>query len=591
MAKPRRISSSAIARLAEELRFAPKAAARRIIERAESLGGRIDPGELYSEQWLTQQLTGFQTGSAPAADVSQADGAGPRLIPGLAVLADLGPLIDRLSVSAAYADAELGPPDWLGVAELCERWHITRRTLERYRGRGLPGRRARVASGQGKPTWVVRFSRTDVDRFAARNAGALAAAASFSRLGSDEAAEIERAAATGLPPGASNTAVARQIAAELGRSTGSVLRVVRGLPGRLRGKPAPPRPLLADPGALSLRARHFGISPGKVSRRTGLSPAALARRERIALAEALRSIDLGGTGRPKPSTLGDADAVLSQPWVQVGLGEPSAADVRTLVAEANERSWADPVAERQRSAAVALLRARARASLTALDPRRPSAADLDRITTDLCWMSRLIVELVRSQEFAILQTVRAVCGQGLLDLPSAFVRNVWPAVMREAILAVGVFDPGRGGRLASPVGLAVNRLLIGRWDAFITARHQRSGWTAGLSDGPIGKNAGASERATPLAQDDTASLHLADWTVWVHPAQAWCDVPRAAFYGAAELKPAWRELLSARYGWGRYGQAGVRSSAELAAARGVRLEQIRRTERAALTAALKVSKR
>src|SRR5690606_11801082 len=167
-----RLKVPALAELASQLRYTPAKAARRQLEAAEALAGQIDAAGTYPEDWIVFRLTGYRP-----------DLKNPALIAGDALLRDLSPLIEHLCIAAELSEADLPRGDgaggdgaaWLTAEEVCERWRISRRTLDRYRRQGLLARRVAVTDGRARHRLV--FAGSAVEAFAATRAEQLAAAA------------------------------------------------------------------------------------------------------------------------------------------------------------------------------------------------------------------------------------------------------------------------------------------------------------------------------------------------------------------------------------------------------------------------------
>ena len=99
MSQLRKLGSPVLEELAGQLRYAPAEAARRHVERAEKLAAIVEPGNVYPQDWIAQQLTGYRP-----------ERGGDGLVPGEQWLADLGPRVEMLCVRAAYTPAELAEP-------------------------------------------------------------------------------------------------------------------------------------------------------------------------------------------------------------------------------------------------------------------------------------------------------------------------------------------------------------------------------------------------------------------------------------------------------------------------------------------------
>ena len=98
-----------------------------------------DAAPAFPEEWVVFRITGLRTESALA-------GGEAVMLVREAVIADLGPLVERLSSAAGIEEKDLlakagkggalGGP-WSDVPAVCERWKVSRKTLERYRRMGF----------------------------------------------------------------------------------------------------------------------------------------------------------------------------------------------------------------------------------------------------------------------------------------------------------------------------------------------------------------------------------------------------------------------------------------------------------------------
>ena len=177
--------------LARQLRFESADAARRQLARAEDLAlqlldesGKPDAPAAYPEEWVVFRITGLRM---------EARGGDGGVVVREALLGDLPALIDRLSAAGKITESDLrgtgkrtskdgatggraasATPSkqadavWLSVAELCARWKVSRKTLERYRRVGLVSRRITLGRGREKVVYseacVRMFERVHRER-------------------------------------------------------------------------------------------------------------------------------------------------------------------------------------------------------------------------------------------------------------------------------------------------------------------------------------------------------------------------------------------------------------------------------------------
>ena len=148
-----RLRLDALETLASQLRYAPTRTILRQIEAIERFATQIDPDALYPEDFVVYRVTGYR----PPIDE-------PSMILGGALLADLSALSERIS-SGGRLTLEAHAADTLGLDELCARWGVTRKTIERRRRAGLIGRRLRRPDGKE----VLRFSLHTVETYESSN--------------------------------------------------------------------------------------------------------------------------------------------------------------------------------------------------------------------------------------------------------------------------------------------------------------------------------------------------------------------------------------------------------------------------------------
>lgn len=562
--------------LATQLRFAPPDAARRQMERAEDLFAVITPAQAYPEDWLVYAITGYRP-----------DMRSPDLIVGAALLGDLAAFVERLSAAAGLTSADLPglhdpAPQWLDADQLCARWNISRKTLDRYRRRStadtdagvLPARRIRAASGRDKLYFSLRF----VTDFESRRTGALSAAASFSRIDPALAARILRLAPKYRQRlGWSLNQTAQRLATRFNRGHETVRQLLR----RHETPALPSDRVFSERGPLSGRERRVvaraharGVDVDAIAARFQRTRSSIYRVLAAERADFLRSLTLINEQShefardPRP---GRADAALRAPSVQSGIGRPAPVTLKDMLNHAESDPLPDPRAERERSIAYWLLRADA-ARLIALLPRHnPAAGACDEIETRLRWASRLKAELVRSQLSLAFRTIRAGLEHDAATLPRAAAASLIHASMTAIIESTDHFDPSKGGRLAAPVGIALNR-VVARW-ARAAPPHDPT-------------------RAAPFF--DPATLPLREWTRHVDPWQRRLEPDPRVRRALPCIDPAHASFLAARFGWPAPGASTAAAPpatlAALAPRFNLTLHHASARERTAIVAALRAAR-
>jgi RNA polymerase primary sigma factor len=563
-----RISTPALAGLAQQLRFAPADALRRDIDRAEALAAEIDPAQTYPEDWLVFRITGYRP-----------DLGAPAMIAGSSLLADLSALVERLCDAAHLLAAEM--PDAVPAPVLAARWAVSRKTLDRCRKSGLIARR--VIGDESKPFLV--FTPSAIAAYERRDAARLREAAAFTRIPPElEARMIRRAARYRRRFKCSLNAAAERLARRYGRAHETVRQLLRRHDRGARAEHA----IFSEPGLLTDRQKEAvfrawlrAVEPGDMARRYGRSRAAIHRAINEARAQRLRGLDLpAASGAPASAVATNLDPVLAPVHVRTGLGAPGETDLLAFIESARATGAPLGVEELARSAAYHALLCHAAARAAALPASGAGAEALDQIETALRWAARLKAELVRSQLPLMIRTLEGAIGRPLEQLRAGELIRLITDSIAAIAHAVDQFDPATlprparlpraakphserparapadlPARLASPASIALSR-VASAW-VKTTAPPPASSAPSRLAA------TAAQPQARPRATTRlTPGTDLADWTLRIAPWQAWLE-PRAAVRHALERLPDRSRLfLIARFGWavagdGRAGGSGT----------------------------------
>lgn len=395
MPRPSVIRIDSLDELARQLRYARPRSVARQVRAVILLAQELVPGRAYEKAWVFRSITGF-------APESLEEGA----LVGEALRAELSAFVERISAQARLRAEDLEQPV-ITLDQLTERWGVTRRTIERYRRRGLIA--VRLFDDQGR--MHISFPVRSVERFEREHAALLADARAFARR----------------PPGERDRSVERR------RRTGA------------RGR------------ALAFRSWRRGIGVSEVAHHLSLTRAAAGRLVHRARAEVIEGA-LRAPFTPASVTPAAAARALASEAARLGLGEPGDDDVASL---ARAAAWHEAASEpRERTLAIAYhaLMARAHADFRALGPR-PRDESLDEIETALRWAVLLKIELVRAQRPLIVRTIEERAGAPLLAFPPSDAREWCAVAFRAADSAVDRFDPSGRGRLAAPLSLSLARAL------------------------------------------------------------------------------------------------------------------------------------
>lgn len=518
-----------LAELARQLRYEPPAAARRHLARAEDLAHQLIDGSpdsnapaSFPEDWIVFRITGLR------GDGIVNDAESPAMVVREALVADLPALIDRLSAAAALSPADHPDSAWLSAAAVCSRWGVSRKTLERYRRRGLVSRRIALGAGRQR----VVFQLGIVESFERRFADDLNDARGFVRLSAKERASIvSRAARYRARFGWSLHRCAQRLAPRFGRS----IECVRGV---LRARDAAsPVPIFDDPPPLD---RKQAARLESLTRRGGKVRAAASamrksrstahRAVNLARADRLRSLTLAGPVGADFDTPAAARTILAHDAARSNLGAPGATHAAEVLRQAQQFAPEPAAFERARAIAYWYLVHSAHAGVSRLHAHHPASAELDRIETALRWASRLKAEMVRSQLPLLMRTIETQSRRPIANIPPDTLRELVVLGLDALIESVDRFDPFKGGRLAAPAGVALARAI--------------SAWFRGPGMAALTRAASSAPHA------EAAQRSIDDWTLRLHDWQRELDLPRAARDAIDTLDADAQRVLRLRFGLG-----------------------------------------
>lgn len=550
-----RISLPALVRLAEELRFAPRDALLRDLDRIEALALELDEESVYPEEWVIFRVTGFRADAPP----------GPP-IPGAALLRDLSALAERLS-AAARLDA---PRSMLTLDDLASRWNVSRKTIERLRRRGLVGRRVLDDAGRSR----LSFAPATVDAFASLRRDEIGRAASFSRTPAIVRARVLRCARLYRAAGLSLNQAALRISRRYKRSHEAIRQQLIRNDQDAIARDEPPifgwrGPVRASRAHGALARIAQGTEPRAIARRLGRSPGALRRAVNVLRAERLRTLAIPPRAGACPEAL--TGGPLDASHAREGLGEPGQTDLLEFIRAARLREVPIGVVERARAQASRELLVRAGIWIRALDRASPSPHALDRIETALRWSARLNAELLRSHLPLIIETIEARASLRLDEQRAPRAIQLVELGLEAGARAIEAFDPAKGGRLAAPISMLVTR-DVARW----------------LKASPVSEPEPAG-RASPRL---TAGITLTDWTRRVAPWQEWLEPDPAVRPSVDRVPPDARSAMALRHGWPEWAPRSLpapirpQTCAEIASLLGLTPTAVARLERRALREAL-----
>ena len=526
------IRTGVIASLADELRFAGKKTLVRHLERIEGLAPGIEMDGVYPADFLVFRVTGYR-----AAELG--DGGLDEMVPGEAVLGDLSALAERISEAAGLGLDDLGVEgeDYWTIDGLALRWGVSRKTVERYRRKGLIARRVDLGSGHRG----VVFLSSAVGWFEERFAERLGSAAGFTRMSDSMREKIVRDARRYVRRlGWNQSQVCRRIGERIDRSGESVRRVL------MKHDASSESPVFsmkgiagADEQLMMLKEHLKGKRSGTIGARVGRSSMSVSRGVNRARRGLILGAGFGGGAANQQSSRaaneekkereargrGD-ESVLEEEVVCSGLVTRGAGDLAGLLDRLRDQHAAVVYEQTVRARAGGVLVARCDRLAAGLHRSTPSGRVLDEIETAMRWMVLLRIELVRTQLSLMLSTIEQRIGGPIETLAPGRAAEI----LSEAIGVVyGVaerFDGEGERRLAVPVGLAMAR------------------WCSRLPDVAVPVVEGKAGRRV------VEGFVVEDWTIGVWERWWWLR-PRVLSGGLGEgLSERDRGILERRYGLG-----------------------------------------
>lgn len=539
-----RLTLPVLVDLAAQMRYAPPDVVRRAIDRAEELASQVDADGAYPNEWVVYWITRYRP-EAKAGD-------SPQSVTGMELLSQISAFVEHLCDSAQLREAEyIGEAGEAGAAkgafvtpeELAGRWNISRKTLDRYRWRGLVARRVRGAKGKIK----VLLNAKAAELFRARHGEQIKEAAGYSRIDEPTRARmVEQAARYQSRLGYSLNQAAARLAERFGRSHETIRQLLlkhsveATRPGtRSPGKEAE-KPLQAGIPPISPRDRDVAyrawqraIEPGNIARHLGHAKPAVLRGILLERLELLRGQQANLISHAGPTfEMQGADQVLLGPTpVRTCVYKAGETDLASFLAACRTRVVPVGAEETSRAIAYHFLLWRSSRAIAKVSHLHPSASAIDAIETDLRWAARLKALLVRAQLPLMIQTL-----EGRLESPLHALRPPdTVAMIGEGIRAISevihAFDPlravGTGAKLAGAVSPAITRLA--------------AAWARRAVESP---SRGRATAVYSLAQP------MEDWTRSLCAWQSFLEPDRRVRLAAETQGPAARSFLERRFGWG-----------------------------------------
>ncbi len=185
----------------QQMRYAPRDVRIQQMERAEQFLGELDPRQNYRYPELCERITSYRSEMYPDLIVTAEEAAH-----------DLRCFVEDLSDSVDLAAEAAGEDVWT-VEDVSQRYNVSKKTVSRWRDRGLVSRRFRFGSKRR-----LAFLRSSVERFVSRHAQEVARGSNFSQLSDEERAHMIARARRLARAGANPTEVGRRLARKFDRS-------------------------------------------------------------------------------------------------------------------------------------------------------------------------------------------------------------------------------------------------------------------------------------------------------------------------------------------------------------------------------------
>lgn len=189
----------------QQVRFAPREKKVEQANRAEKLLNELESKRTYPYDYLAFRITDFRPETAPHA-----------LITGDEARHDLGLFVEDVSDAADVPVEDAGEPVHT-VEDLSRMFHVSTKTISRWRQQGLVSRRF-VFDGRKR----VGFLQSSVERFVARNEERVRRGERFSQLTDAERDEIVERARRLAHVGGCPSEITRRIARHMNRSVETI---------------------------------------------------------------------------------------------------------------------------------------------------------------------------------------------------------------------------------------------------------------------------------------------------------------------------------------------------------------------------------
>ncbi|MGL6074708.1 MAG: sigma-70 family RNA polymerase sigma factor [Fimbriiglobus sp.] len=195
----------------QQVRFATQSRRLEQLVKAQSLMSEVELGRVYPYSYIVFKLTDYRPDDTT--DVN---------IPGLDLKHDLGLFIHKVEKSLPPVPIDLVAEPMLSLEEVSEKFHVSTKTISRWRMQGLFARH--VLRDNRK---ILGFPFSAVEIFAKAHSDQVARGAKFSHLTETEKDNIILLARKSASEGRNLTEVSKSIADSLGRSTEAIRYTIK----------------------------------------------------------------------------------------------------------------------------------------------------------------------------------------------------------------------------------------------------------------------------------------------------------------------------------------------------------------------------
>lgn len=185
----------------QQIKFAPRDARLKQIERAEWLLNELDSNGTYRYPELCEKITSYRGEMYP-----------DLVLTGEEAVHDLRCFVEDLSDSADIAAENAGEEVWT-VDDVSRRYNVSTKTVSRWRDKGLVSRRFRFAGRKR-----VGFLKSSVERFVTKHSDEIDRGSKFSQISLDEREKLIAKARRLAQAGGCPTEVTHRLARHFGRS-------------------------------------------------------------------------------------------------------------------------------------------------------------------------------------------------------------------------------------------------------------------------------------------------------------------------------------------------------------------------------------